>query len=268
MTSPDQLRLISDRRQLKSRLFCFRARFFAAVIGGVVLAGCGSSTPPVASRHSQTPTTQTAASIVPMAPKGSTLLVTLPASEPSYLSPGGSPTGTVPQSWQGAPSVLPVIAEDAGFVQVRLAQRPNESTAWIQAKGLAFSSTPYRIEVDLATTHLTLYKDGKAVLTMPAGIGVPQYPTPTGQFFVALITQPPDSGYGPFVMVTSAHSVAITDWERSGDAIVAIHGPLGASATIGTTGAAVSHGCIRLQLANQLALRVVPVGSPVDIVAA
>jgi lipoprotein-anchoring transpeptidase ErfK/SrfK len=67
-------------------------------------------------------------------------------------------------------------------------------------------------------------------------------------------------------MVTSAHSDSITDWEESGDAMIAIHGPLGAQAAIGTTGAAVSHGCIRLQLTDLSQLRVVPVGSPVDIV--
>jgi lipoprotein-anchoring transpeptidase ErfK/SrfK len=69
-------------------------------------------------------------------------------------------------------------------------------------------------------------------------------------------------------MVTSAHSDAITDWDGSGDAMIAIHGPIGAEAQIGTTGAAISHGCIRLQLADQAALRVVPVGSPISIVEA
>ena len=68
-------------------------------------------------------------------------------------------------------------------------------------------------------------------------------------------------------MVTSAHSDTITDWEGSGDALIAIHGPLGSDAQIGTTGAAVSHGCIRLHEANLVQLRPVPVGTPVDIVA-
>jgi len=38
------------------------------------------------------------------------------------------------------------------------------------------------------------------------------------------------------VIVTSAHSNTITDWDNSGDAMIAIHGPLGADAEIGTTG--------------------------------
>ena len=65
-------------------------------------------------------------------------------------------------------------------------------------------------------------------------------------------------------MVTSAHSNTISDWEESGDAITAIHGPLGADAAIGTTGARVSHGCVRLHDADLIQLRDVPAGTPVD----
>ena len=100
----------------------------------------------------------------------------------------------------------------------------------------------------------------------PVGIGTRRYPTPTGHYFVALFATPPNPGYGPFVMVTSAHSETITDWEQSGDAIVAIHGPLGSDQEIGTTGATVSHGCIRLHDADLARLRQVPDGTPVDIV--
>jgi len=69
--------------------------------------------------------------------------------------------------------------------------------------------------------------------------------------------------------VTSAHSDAITDWENSGDAIIAIHGPItaGADALIGTTGAAVSNGCVRLHDADLAQLSGIPAGTPVDIVA-
>ena len=69
------------------------------------------------------------------------------------------------------------------------------------------------------------------------------------------------------MIVTSAHSNTISDWEESGDAITAIHGSLGSDAAIGTTGARVSHGCIRLHDADLAQLRNVPAGTPVDIVA-
>jgi lipoprotein-anchoring transpeptidase ErfK/SrfK len=127
--------------------------------------------------------------------------------------------------------------------------------------------TPYRIVIDLATTHLTLYRSGQAVLSAPVGIGLPAYPTPTGQYFVAFLAAPPSAGYGAFVMVTSAHSDTITDWESSGDALVALHGPLDTDRQIAATGAAVSHGCVRLHESDLEQLRPVPVGSPIDIVA-
>jgi lipoprotein-anchoring transpeptidase ErfK/SrfK len=67
------------------------------------------------------------------------------------------------------------------------------------------------------------------------------------------------------VIVTSAHTNTISDWEESGDAITAIHGSLGSDAAIGTTKAQVSHGCIRLHDADLAQLRDVPSGTPIDI---
>jgi lipoprotein-anchoring transpeptidase ErfK/SrfK len=196
----------------------------------------------------------------------SSLIATLISTVAKFATPGGAQTGTVPGTWFGAPSALPVIAQDNGFLEVRLAQRPNGSTAWIASSSATLSSTPYRIVVDLATEHLMLYKAGQLLMSAPAGVGTEQDPTPTGNFFVALYASPPSAAWGPFIMVTSGHSNAISDYEESGDAIVAIHGPLGADAAIGTSGARVSHGCVRLHDADLAQLRSIPVGSPVEIV--
>jgi lipoprotein-anchoring transpeptidase ErfK/SrfK len=159
-----------------------------------------------------------------------------------------------------------VIGSQPGWTQVRLAQRPNETTAWVLSSDVTLAATPDAIVIDLATHHLTLYRDGRPQFSAPAGVGVPAYPTPTGRYFLAFLAQPPSPGYGAFVMVTSAHSTTITDFEDSGDALVAIHGPLGSDDAIGSTGATVSHGCIRLHEPDLLRLRQVPVGSPIDIV--
>jgi lipoprotein-anchoring transpeptidase ErfK/SrfK len=174
----------------------------------------------------------------------------------------------VPATWHSAASTLPVIEARPGWLEVRLAQRPNGSTAWVLASDVTLATTPYRIVIDLATTRLMLYRAGRLVMSSPVGIGTAAYPTPVGQYFLAFLAAPPSPGYGAFVMVTSAHSNTITDWESSGDAMIAIHGPLGSDSEIGTTGAAVSHGCVRLHESDLLQLRPVPVGSPVDIVAA
>jgi lipoprotein-anchoring transpeptidase ErfK/SrfK len=201
---------------------------------------------------------------------GTTPVATLDRSVPRYARPGvrRRPDGLVSQSWDSFPSVLPVIRTGRGWVEVRLAQRPDGSTAWLPDRDVTFGRTAYRIVIDLATTHLTLYRYGREVLTAPAGVGALTDPTPTGHFFVAFREDPPqpDVGYGPFILVTSAHSETIADWAGSGDAHIGIHGPLGADAEIGTTGARISHGCIRLHVPDLLKLRDVPAGTPIDIV--
>jgi lipoprotein-anchoring transpeptidase ErfK/SrfK len=183
-----------------------------------------------------------------------------------YASPGQVGKDIVPASWYGRPSVLPVIGTQPGWVRVRIAQRPNGSTAWLPDSDVKLGSTPYRIVVHTATMHLALYKHGKLVFSAPAGVGTADDPTPLGEYFVAFDEPPPNPGYGAFIMVTSAHSSAIQDWEGSGDAVIGIHGPLGMDTAIGTTGARVSHGCIRLHDQALDGLSKVPPGTPIDVV--
>jgi lipoprotein-anchoring transpeptidase ErfK/SrfK len=250
----------------------------AAILGtGVGLALTRGGPPTAASAPAGRPAASVSAhgtaSAVPAATTGplipaSTELATMLHSAIRYASPGLVFGGTVPARWYGRHSVLPVIATKPGWVQVRLAQRPNQSTAWVPATDVRLSSTPYRIVINLTTMRLALYQHGRRVLTAPAGIGTTDDPTPTGHFFVAFDEPPPqpDPGYGPFIMVTSAHSPNISDWESSGDAIIGIHGPLGDDSEIGATGARLSHGCIRLHAQALLRLSQVPPGTPIDIV--
>jgi hypothetical protein len=201
----------------------------------------------------------------PFVPPALTLLATTHGTIPKFAGPGGPRTGWVPGHWHYARSTLPVIARRPGWLHVRLAQRPNESTAWVLARDVTLTTTRYAIVIDLASTHLHLYRSAREIFSAPVGVGLPQYPTPPGRFFAAFFAAPPTPAYGAFVMVTSAHSNVITDWDMSGDAMVAIHGPLGSGAAIGTTGARVSHGCIRMHEYDLLHLRDVPAGSPIYI---
>ncbi|HEX4288013.1 MAG TPA: L,D-transpeptidase [Trebonia sp.] len=204
----------------------------------------------------------------PPAVPASTELATVRATAPGYAVPGRLAAGPVAASWYGRPSVLPVIATRPGWVRVRLAQRPDGSTAWLPASDVTLSSTPYRIVVNLGTTRLALYDRGRLVFSAPAGVGAEGDPTPTGEFFVAFDEAPPEPnpGYGPFIIVTSDHSQAISDWEGSGDAVIGIHGPLGEDGLIGTTGARISHGCVRLHLQSLERLTRVPPGTPIDVI--
>ncbi|RFU41615.1 murein L,D-transpeptidase [Actinomadura logoneensis] len=196
-----------------------------------------------------------------------TQVATLNTDAPRYVRPGKREKGEVPVYWFGRPSALPVIASRPGWVRVRLAQRPNGSTTWLRREDVKLTSTPYRIVIDLSSKHLKLYKNGRRVMSAPAGVGAPDDPTPIGKFFVAFRQGPPrpNNGYGPFILVTSAHSRRISNWEGSGDAVIGIHGPLGRDRAIGTWGARISHGCIRLHNRSLLRLRAVPPGTPVDV---
>ena len=196
-------------------------------------------------------------------PKG--LVAAIVKTTTSYLSPDGPTTTPIAPTWHGSPLFLPVIATRSGYLEVRLPTRPNGSTTWIRRARVRLYHSPYRIVIDLGTRRLLLYRDGTLVLDAPAGIGTVADPTPTGHFFVVFFAKAPSPAWGPFVLVTSAHSDAITDWEESGDALVAIHGPLGEDAAIGFDGARISHGCVRLHDSDLIQLRVVPDGSPVDI---
>jgi L,D-transpeptidase catalytic domain len=249
----------------------------AALTLAALLAGCGVATrTPAAAPAPRAHHALVAAQITdpPMSPEGvavpaETLVATTDGDIPGYASPDSTaPDIIVPASWYGYQSTLPVIDTSPGWLEVRLAQRPNGSTTWVQQDEVTLSATPYAIVIDLATMHLSVFDAGEQILDFPAGIGTPDDPTPTGQYFMTMQVPPPDPGYGPFVLVTSDHSDTITDWEESGDAIIAIHGPITSydDSLIGTTGAAISHGCVRLHDADLGQLSMIPAGTPIDVI--
>lgn len=243
----------------------------AVTIAAAFAAGC-SHAAPAAPAASAVPAASAAASAGTaqgplVLPAGWSLIATVNGTVPRFAVPGGQSDGTVPARWYGGVSSLPVISQRPGWLRVRLVTRPNGSTAWVRTTDVTLSATPYRIVVNLATRHLQLFEAGKQVMNAPAAIGTKQDPTPPGQYFVAIFEHSPSAGYGPFIIVTSAHSTSIADWEKSGDAVVGIHGPLGDSGLIGTDGAVLSHGCIRLQIPDLIRLRPVPAGTPITITA-
>jgi lipoprotein-anchoring transpeptidase ErfK/SrfK len=199
-------------------------------------------------------------------PYGYTELAAMTHSVFEYSAPGKRLNKVLSNKYDGSSLTMPVVQDTGSWLLVRLPQRPNGQETWIQRSQVVVAATPYLILIDTATTHLELYYKGKVILNAPAGVGTKLDPTPLGRFFVAFFAQPPNAGYGPFVIVTSGHSNKITDWEMSGDAMVAIHGPLGADRQIGTKGAHISHGCVRLHVVQQKKLQHVPVGTPVVII--
>jgi lipoprotein-anchoring transpeptidase ErfK/SrfK len=125
---------------------------------------------------------------------------------------------------------------------VQVPKRPNGVTGWVPAGQVEIATVRARILVDLSEKRVTLYRDGKRVLSATAAIGSPATPTPTGSFYVNQRLIPRDAGgpFGPGAIGISAFSEVLTGWTQGGP--IAIHG----TNAPWSIGKAVSNGCIRL----------------------
>jgi lipoprotein-anchoring transpeptidase ErfK/SrfK len=157
-----------------------------------------------------------------------------------------------------------VVKDDCGMLwyYAALPMRPNGVAGFVAARDVRVHKVRTRIVVDLSQRKLTFYRDGEAELTATTAIGAPQWPTPTGRYYVnqRLIPSDPSGPYGPGAIGISAFSDVLQGWTQGGP--IAIHGT-NAPQLIGQ---AVSHGCIRVR--NDVLVRLfraVPAGAPVVI---
>jgi lipoprotein-anchoring transpeptidase ErfK/SrfK len=125
---------------------------------------------------------------------------------------------------------------------VQIPKRPNGVTGWVPAGQVDVEKVRTRILVDLSEKRVTLFRNGKRVLTATAAIGSAATPTPTGSFYVnqRLIPSDPSGPFGPGAVGISAFSNVLTGWTQGGP--IAIHG----TNAPWSIGRAVSNGCIRL----------------------
>lgn len=238
-------------------------------LAGVAFVALRPDSEPAVSAPTTTASTTTSTTVAPPTPEVPevTPLASPKGAVPTFDGPDGEAIGQV-GFWYGYPMTMPIVEEQGDWMRIMLPERPNGSTAWVRAADVVTSSSPYRIVISLGQTNLTVYEDGFPLFTVPVGIGKDSTPTPKGSFFVAVIGAPAPANYGPVVLDTSSHSEAIESWQGSGDAITSIHGQLSESsaAQIGTTGARISNGCIRMLAADQLKMDIITVGTPVDFV--
>lgn len=260
------------RRARVAALLTLAVALLAAAVAVVVADRFGSepaaeAAPAVTTTTTTVPPTTTTTAPVPVVPV-STPLATPHGTIDVYDGPDGAVVRTT-GFWYGYPMTMPIVEDRGPWLRIMLPERPNGSTGWVRREDVAVSSSAFRIVIRLPDRRLTVYQDGFELFSAPVAIGKPSTPTAPGSFFVAVIEKPGPHGYGPIVLNTSGHSEAIQSWQGMGDAITAIHGPISASsdAQIGTTGAAISNGCIRMHEADQLKLDVIPLGTPVDILA-
>lgn len=222
---------------------------------------------PLLTQILQGPTTTTTKPKPKTPVPASTRLATPAGTVATYDRPGGTRIGTVGY-WYGYQQTMPILESRNGWYRVRLPERPNGSTAWIKTANVKVTKTAYRIVIRRGSTSLTLYKDGWPQWTAPVGLGTAKTPTPLGSFYLGVIEHDNAPGYGPFQLDSTAHSEAIRSWQGSGDAVIAIHGPINTKSDkkIGTRGTYISNGCVRMHLADLQRLSAVPLGAPIDIV--
>jgi lipoprotein-anchoring transpeptidase ErfK/SrfK len=129
---------------------------------------------------------------------------------------------------------------------VQVPKRPNGVTGWVPVAQVQVATVRTRVLVDLSDRRVTLYQDGRRVLSASAAIGSAATPTPTGSFYVnqRLIPDDPSGPFGPGAIGISAFSNVLTGWTQGGP--IAIHG----TNAPWSIGKAVSNGCIRLENAT------------------
>jgi len=148
------------------------------------------------------------------------------------------------------------------WVRARLPVLPNGTTGWLRRTAIAgYRLVRTRLVVDLRKLRATLLSNGREVFRAEVGVGLPQWPTPRGRFYIRnKLVRYSSPFYGPLAFGTSARSSVLTDWPDGG--FVGIHGTNRPDLIPGR----VSHGCIRMRNADIVRLgRLMPVGTPLEI---
>lgn len=187
----------------------------------------------------------------------------------AYRAPGGEPLHVFDKlNANGVPTVFGIRAaildEDCKpkWYHVQLPLKPNGVTGFVRARDVWVGKVRTRIEIDLSERRVTLFRDGKEVLSAPAAIGTSATPTPTGTYYVnqRLIPHDKSGPFGPGAIGISAFSEVLTGWAQGGP--IAIHG----TNQPWTIGKSASNGCLRVR--NDLLDRIFDAtlaGTPVEI---
>ena len=248
-------------------------------VGAAEPTTTSTSTAPTSTTVPTTAVAPDQSPVVPFAPRGplasapsSLVAHALVAELPIYGAPGAQASLALPNPQpSGAPLVLLVTEQRAGWLQVLLPIRPNGSTGWIRAEQASVVTHDFRIVVELGAHRITAYQGREVLLSEPIGVGTRDAPTPGGLYYIKELFQPLDASgrldpggpYGPYAYGLSGFSEVLFDF-AGGDGQFGIHGTNDPSGL----GRDVSHGCIRMSNAGiSLLARTLPLGVPVEILA-
>jgi lipoprotein-anchoring transpeptidase ErfK/SrfK len=176
-------------------------------------------------------------------------------------APGGAAIGRVTTRTQfGSPVAYWVVRHTPKWLGVISSTAGNGRIGWIQRSAASLGRVQWQLNVSLSGRRLTVTENGKVRQRYTVAVGRPDAPTPTGRFAVTdrLSTGDPSGPYGCCILALSAHSPhAIQGW--SGGNRIAIH----STPDTGSIGQAVSHGCVRLTVAEgRWLLDHIPLGTP------
>jgi len=225
---------------------------------------------PSSSRHATSNQTPPGIRPVPPAPtldvstRQGSLIDAISGGAPLRRSPGGPIVGRLAAGTQfGSPRVVPVVQAVPGWLGVIVTELPNNQIGWIPARGARLARVSYSILVRTRTHNLTVFFNGRPQQTIPAAVGTNGLPTPVGRFAVTdrLEFRPRSDAYGCCALGLSAHQLKLEPgW--TGQNLVAIHSTLETS----SVGRPVSHGCVRVTLADGRRLvSTIPLGTLVTV---
>ncbi|MGN6796552.1 MAG: L,D-transpeptidase, partial [Gaiellaceae bacterium] len=187
----------------------------------------------------------------------------------AYRTPGGKVVARFGrENVNHYPTYFGVLGKRVGmdcralWYRVQLPIRPNGAIGWVRASSLELQPIDLRIEVDVSSRQLMLFRAGRRVLKATVAVGSQATPTPIGRYYVNQILVPTNTSgpFGPAALGISAFSPVLTGWAQGGP--VAIHG----TNEPWSIGHAVSNGCIRLPNDTLTRLfKIVPPGTQVII---
>jgi hypothetical protein len=150
------------------------------------------------------------------------------------------------------------------WVNLRIPGRPNGRTGWVTRSALSpFHLNHLLLVVNREQMRMYFFSRGHRIWSAPVGVGKPSTPTPAGHFWIdeRFTIANPSSGYYPYAFGTTDYST-LTEWPHGG--VVGIHGPY--YDPQGIPGQ-ISHGCIRLEIADDFWLAAhMKLGTPVHVI--
>jgi hypothetical protein len=178
--------------------------------------------------------------------------------------PGGHAVAELePETSFGSPTYVLIRRVKGRWLGVVNTAAGNNHLGWIRSSGVELARDAWSIHAHLARHQLDIYRAGRLVEHFVIAIGKPTAPTPTGLFAVTdrLTTGDPAGPYGCCILALSAKAPhKISGWD--GGNRIAIH----STPETDSIGYSVSHGCMRLTLAEgEWLIRHIPLATPVRV---